>query len=69
MSSELNILIVGATGVFGSRLARLAALKSGVRLTLAGRRLDPLNVLAHDLGCAAQSFDRDRVEGSRARRI
>ena len=64
MSSEFNILIVGATGVFGSRLARLAALELGVRLTLAGRRIDPLNVLAHDLGCTAQSFDRDRVEGS-----
>jgi len=64
MSSELSILIVGATGVFGSRLARLAAREPGVGLTLAGRRLDPLKALVGELGCAAQSLDRDRVEAS-----
>lgn len=62
MSTEVNILIVGATGVFGSRLARLAAREPGVRLTLAGRRPGTLTALASELGCASQPLDRDRVE-------
>jgi hypothetical protein len=64
MSTELKLLIVGASGVFGSRLARLAAGEPRVRLTLAGRRLDPLSELAHELGCAARILDRDGVEAS-----
>jgi hypothetical protein len=64
MSTERNILIVGATGVFGSRLARLAAPEPDVRLTLAGRRLSPLTDLAAELGCGAQVLDRGEVEAA-----
>jgi saccharopine dehydrogenase-like NADP-dependent oxidoreductase len=62
MSTEpLKILIVGASGVFGSRLARLAAHDAQVRLTLAGRRRAPLDQLAAELGCAVRIVDRDRL--------
>jgi saccharopine dehydrogenase-like NADP-dependent oxidoreductase len=58
----LAVLIVGATGVFGSRLARLAAGDPGVRLTLGGRRRAALEALAAELGrCAVQTIDRDDV--------
>jgi len=65
MSTErpLRVLIVGASGVFGSRLARLASRERGVRLTLGGRRREPLDALAAELGnCAVQIIDRDQVE-------
>ena len=45
----LHVLIVGAGGVFGSRLARLAAREPGVRLTLGGRRRQPLEQVAAEL--------------------
>lgn len=63
MSTEpaLQVLIVGASGVFGSRLARLAAQERGVGLTLAGRRRKPVDALATELGGTAMSLDRDRV--------
>jgi hypothetical protein len=58
----LDVLIVGATGVFGSRLARLAATEVGVRLTLAGRRRRPLEALAFELGgSGVRLVDRDSV--------
>ena len=60
--APLAVLIVGATGVFGSRLARLAAGDPGVRLTLGGRRRAALEALAAELGrCAVQTIDRDDV--------
>ncbi|MFL6780935.1 MAG: saccharopine dehydrogenase NADP-binding domain-containing protein [Sphingomicrobium sp.] len=60
MSTErIHVLIVGASGVFGSRLARLAAREPGVRLTLGGRRQRPLEQTAADLGCAFTTIDRD----------
>ena len=58
---EIRVLIVGASGVFGSRLARLAAREKGVRLTLGGRRRGPLDALAGSLGSAIQLVDRDHV--------
>ena len=63
MSTErpIQILIVGASGVFGSRLARLAARERGVRLTLGGRRREPLDALAAALGSGVMPLDRDRV--------
>lgn len=60
-TKPLRVLIVGATGVFGSRLARLAARETGVRQTLGGRRRAPLEALAAELGCASQLVDRDTV--------
>ena len=66
---DLHVLIVGASGVFGSRLARLAARERGVRLTLGGRRLAPLEALAAELGGAAEVFDRDRVRAAQLTRF
>lgn len=57
-----RVLIVGASGVFGSRLAQLAAREPGVGLTLGGRRRAPLDKLAAELGCGVLPIDRDRVE-------
>ncbi|HKX92950.1 MAG TPA: saccharopine dehydrogenase NADP-binding domain-containing protein [Sphingomicrobium sp.] len=57
----LDVLIVGASGVFGSRLAALAAREPRVRLALGGRRRAPLEALASELGCTIQCVDRDRV--------
>ena len=68
--TQLAVLIVGATGVFGSRLARLCAGDSGLRLTLGGRRREPLDALAAELGhCAVQTIDRDRVSASEIERF
>jgi len=68
--APLAVLIVGATGVFGSRLARLCAGDSGLSLTLGGRRREPLDALAADLGhCAVQTIDRDRVSASEIERF
>jgi len=61
---EIHVLIVGASGVFGSRLARLAAREKGVRLTLGGRRRGPLDRLAATLGGAVQLVDREHICGS-----
>jgi hypothetical protein len=61
----LRVLIVGASGVFGSRLARLAARESGIELVLGGRRRPPLDALAAELGTGfVQVIDRDRVSAS-----
>jgi hypothetical protein len=57
-----NVLIIGASGVFGSRLARLAAKEERVRLTLAGRHRPALGALSAELGgCAVKVLDRDRI--------
>jgi saccharopine dehydrogenase-like NADP-dependent oxidoreductase len=63
-SREVQILIIGASGVFGSRLARLAAPEPRVRLTLAGRRVGPLEALAKELRGAVRRLDRDQVTAS-----
>jgi hypothetical protein len=61
----IHVLIVGASGVFGSRLARLATAERGVRLTLAGRRRPPLEALSQKLsGSAIKILDRDRATAS-----
>lgn len=64
---EIRVLIVGASGVFGSRLAKVAARESGIRLTLGGRRREPLEALAAQLGCGIQLVDRDRVRAAELR--
>jgi hypothetical protein len=61
----LRVLIVGASGVFGSRLARLAASEPGIELVLGGRRRPPLDALVAELGTGlVQVIDRDRASAS-----
>ncbi|MDP3746175.1 MAG: DUF4166 domain-containing protein [Phenylobacterium sp.] len=59
-----RILLVGATGAFGRRLARLLAVMPGIELVLAARREAPLQALAAELGSGVQiaAFDRERPE-------
>jgi saccharopine dehydrogenase-like NADP-dependent oxidoreductase len=58
-----RILLVGASGVFGSRLAERLAVEPGIALTLAGRRSGPLAALASRIGGGAvRTVDRDRIE-------
>lgn len=60
---KLRILLVGASGVFGSRLAELLVREPGIALTLAGRRLAPLEAVQAKIGGGAvRTIDRDRVE-------
>jgi Saccharopine dehydrogenase NADP binding domain len=62
-NKPLSILLIGASGVFGSRLAERASSEPGVRLTLAGRDLGKLKALRKRLGaeCAVVSLDRDTI--------
>lgn len=48
--AELRVLLIGATGVFGSRLAELASREAGLVLTLAARDRAKLDALAARLG-------------------
>ena len=58
----LRVLIIGASGVFGSRLAERLSLEPGIALTLAGRTLAPLQALATRLGGGAvRSMDRNSL--------
>jgi hypothetical protein len=59
----LCILLVGAGGVFGSRLAERLALEPGIALTLAGRRREPLEAVRNRIGAGAlRTLDRDWIE-------
>lgn len=49
MSKPLSILLVGASGAFGRRLAQGLAREERISLTLAGRRLPLLTTLAREL--------------------
>ena len=61
--NPLRILLIGASGVFGSRLAERIALEPNMALTLAGRRRAPLDALAAKIGGGAvRMLDRSRVE-------
>lgn len=53
-NSRLRILIVGATGVFGSRLVERLAKDGGFDLVLAARNRTKLETLARDLGISAE---------------
>ena len=59
----LPVLLVGAAGAFGRRLAEGLADEPGVRLILAGRRRAPLDALRRDLGRAphVRVLDRNTV--------
>lgn len=61
--NPLRILLIGASGVFGSRLAERIALEPDMALTLAGRRRAPLDALAAKIGGGAvRILDRSQVE-------
>lgn len=67
-----RILLIGATGVFGERLARMIARWPDATLILAARRLQPLRALAARLDGPARietaAFDRTVPEGLAALR-
>jgi saccharopine dehydrogenase-like NADP-dependent oxidoreductase len=64
MDEPFRVLIIGGSGVFGSRLARLAADEPGVELTLAGRTVAKLEAVAAGLvpRPAVLKLDRNAVE-------
>ncbi len=68
---RLRVLLVGATGVFGSRLAEGLVREPGVALILAGRTLASLAKLGSDLGGVPETFvfDRDRATPGPLRRL
>ncbi len=57
----MRILLIGASGAFGSRLARMLAREAGMALVLAGRRREPLEAMAEDLGSEAAVLDRNAL--------
>lgn len=61
--SPLTVLIIGAGGVFGSRLVEKAAREPGLRLILAGRTRAPLEELARRVApdAAIRLIDRDAL--------
>lgn len=63
MSDRVRVLILGASGVFGSRLARLAGREEGLELVLAARTLSKLAQVAADLphACQCRALDRDTM--------
>ena len=64
MAEPLKVLLVGASGVFGSRLAELAVKEPGIALTLAARNLAKLETLAARLPAKVglTRIDRDHVK-------
>jgi Saccharopine dehydrogenase NADP binding domain len=62
----LRVLVLGATGVFGSRLAERLAREEGIALVLAARNRDRLEALADRLGVVAESRTIDRTQISPA---
>lgn len=60
--ADLRILLIGATGVFGSRLAERTAMEKGIALTLAARDKAKLGALAERLGgLATRTLDRETL--------
>lgn len=60
--ASLRVLLIGATGVFGSRLAERAVLEPGIALTLAARDCGKLDALAARLGgLPVRALDRTRI--------
>lgn len=67
MTNEpLRVLIIGATGVFGSRLVQRLAREEGIALVLAARNCDRIDALANRLGVAAdiRQIDRTRISSA-----
>lgn len=63
-----RVILVGATGAFGERLARMLATWPQVELVLAARGVARAEALARELGCQAIGFDRDHPENLRSLR-
>lgn len=63
----MRVLVLGGTGVFGSRLCRLLAGDPAIALTVAARDHVAVDALARELGVAGRAFDwrrdLDRVLG------
>lgn len=57
-----RVVLVGATGAFGERLARLLAPWPQIELILAARGVERAEARARELGCRAARFDRERPE-------
>jgi saccharopine dehydrogenase-like NADP-dependent oxidoreductase len=53
----MKVLVVGGTGVFGSRLARLL-IRDGHQVTITGRRRSKMDRLSQEIGCDHLIFDR-----------
>jgi hypothetical protein len=53
----VRVLILGGTGVFGSRLCRLLAGDPGLMLTVAARDRAAVDALARELGVVGRAFD------------
>ncbi|MEE9319015.1 MAG: saccharopine dehydrogenase NADP-binding domain-containing protein [Granulosicoccus sp.] len=60
---RLRVLLIGATGNFGKRLARRLHIEPGVEMVLAGRSLPTLEKLSGELGAEFVVVDRDRLTG------
>ena len=60
MDKALKVLLVGASGVFGSRLAELASREHGIELTLAARNLHKIEAVAKVLDCKPHLARLDR---------
>lgn len=62
-AAALKVLILGASGVFGSRLAQLASREEGIELVLAARNLERLQAVASDLANTPEcrALDRDTL--------
>lgn len=63
-----RVVLVGATGAFGERLARLLAPWPQIELIFAARGIERAEALASELGCSAVGFDRDKPEALQALR-
>ncbi|SFR55971.1 SDR family oxidoreductase [Litoreibacter janthinus] len=53
-----NVLLLGATGLFGGHLARQLAARDDIALTIAGRTRDALDQLADQIRAKAHAVDR-----------
>ncbi len=58
-----RILLIGASGVFGSRISQQLSEEHNIILTLAGRSLDKLEALAHNMpaNIKVMTIDRDNI--------
>ena len=61
-TTPLRVLLIGASGTFGSRLAEGLVAEPGIRLTLAGRRAQVLEGLSGRLSAGSGSTAADRAE-------